>query len=213
LKRRRRYGPRSPDVGERGTRTRQQIIDSTLELLAKRGLHDTIVDDIAIGAGVSRATLYQYFESKDALFLEMVDESGSELLRVVAELGVLGPTAEGYADLEGWLRSWASVYDKYATIFIQWAHVDVPNGQLRPRLVRFLEVCISRLSERLTIAGVEGVDPDAIAIALIAVIERCNYFRHTRRLPFRDDDVLENLAKVTQLVLFPDTPRELLAAS
>jgi AcrR family transcriptional regulator len=213
IQRRPSYARSSPSVGKRGAMTRQHIIESALRLLAERGFHGTLVDDIATEAGVSRATLYQYFESKDQLFIELVDESGAELLGVVRQIGPLGPTEEGLANLAWWLRAWASVYDKYATIFIEWAHVDAPHAQLRPRLVQFLEACIEQLSRTFETAGVEDIDPDATAVAFIAVIERCNYMRHTRHVGIATDDLLDSLTILSQLVLFPSTPHALLAAS
>jgi AcrR family transcriptional regulator len=51
------YGPTSPSVGERGARTREQIVDAALRLFASQGFHNTLVDEIAGAADVSRATL------------------------------------------------------------------------------------------------------------------------------------------------------------
>ena len=97
------YGAASPVVGARGARTRQQIVDVALQLFAERGFHGTVVEDIARSVGISRATLYQYFASKEEIFRELVEESGSAQLRVMRRLGRLGPTAEGFDNLHWWL--------------------------------------------------------------------------------------------------------------
>ena len=54
-------------------------------------------------------------------------------------LGRLGPTAEGFDNLHWWLGEVTWVYEKYATLFVQWANVDTPEGPLRPMLGRFLK--------------------------------------------------------------------------
>src|SRR4051812_1211981 len=87
------YGAASPVVGARGARTRQQIVEVALQLFAEHGVQATIVDDIAQSVGISRATLYQYFASKEEIFRELLEESGAALLRVMRRLGRLGPTA------------------------------------------------------------------------------------------------------------------------
>ncbi|MEA2128635.1 MAG: hypothetical protein QOJ85_1526, partial [Solirubrobacteraceae bacterium] len=75
------YGPSSPVVGERGSRTRQLLLDAALGQFAQRGFHATVVDDIARAAGVSRATLYQYFDSREQIVTELLEECGAALMR------------------------------------------------------------------------------------------------------------------------------------
>lgn len=52
-----------------------QIIEAALELFGKKGLARTRLEDIAVRAGVSKGTIYLYFENKEALFKEMVRET------------------------------------------------------------------------------------------------------------------------------------------
>jgi TetR/AcrR family transcriptional regulator, repressor of fatR-cypB operon len=55
---------------------RAAILDATLRLIARSGLHSSPVDVVAREAGVSAGTLYRYFPSKDALinalYLEVI---------------------------------------------------------------------------------------------------------------------------------------------
>ncbi|MFG3022345.1 TetR/AcrR family transcriptional regulator [Streptomyces sp. NPDC048254] len=207
------YGPKSPVVGERGTRTRRQIVDVTLDLFATWGFHATSVDDIARAAGISRATLYQYFESKDQIFVELMEECGSALLRVVRRLGPLGPTAEGFDNLHWWLGEWAWVYDKYATMFVQWAHIDSSEAALGEMVTRFSDAYADRISVRLESSGVRTADLRNTSSALAALVHRVNYLRHVgENRGLTDEMVVDSLAVVVQLALFPGTPAEILAA-
>ena len=52
-----------------------QIIDAALEVFGQKGLARTRLEDIAVRAGVSKGTIYLYFESKEALFKEMIRET------------------------------------------------------------------------------------------------------------------------------------------
>jgi AcrR family transcriptional regulator len=216
--RRESYGPKSRVVGERGARTRQHIVEVTLRLFADQGFHETSVDDIAKAAEVSRATLYQYFESKDDIFVELLDECGSALMRVVRRLGPLGPTAEGFDNLHWWLGEWAYVYDKYATMFRQWAHVDTPSVSLPALVGGFLDAYAKRIADRLDRSQLVAddtpwADGRVLATALAAVVHRVNYFRHSGvSRGLRDEAILDTLAVTVQLVLFPDTPPQALAS-
>jgi AcrR family transcriptional regulator len=59
-------------------RTRQALVDAGLELFRARGFDDTRVQDIVDQAGVSPATFFNYFPSKDAL-LEAQAEQTADL--------------------------------------------------------------------------------------------------------------------------------------
>lgn len=53
---------------------RKQIMDAALRVFATKGYHGTSVSDLVDAAGVARGTFYLYFESKSAIFHELVDE-------------------------------------------------------------------------------------------------------------------------------------------
>jgi AcrR family transcriptional regulator len=199
-------------VGVRGAQTRQQILAVALEIFAERSFHDVSVDDLAKAAGVSRATLYQYFESKDEIFAELLEECGSTLMRLIRRLGPLGPTTQGFDNLHWWLGEWAWVYDRYATMFAQWDHIETSDTAFRPMVTGFVDAYAGRIAERLTAAGFAGIDRVDTAAALLLVVHRFNYLHHTGRgAGLSVDELHDGLAVVLQRVLFPETPPEVLA--
>lgn len=206
------YGPTSPTVGSRGAKTRRQIVEAALQCFTERGFHATAVDDIAKLADISRATLYQYFESKEAIFIELMDESGGSLNRVTRRLGVLGATAEGYDNLHWWLGEWTWVFDRYAPMFIEWMNVNSPNAPLRPKLDEFVDFHTERFVAALQAGGFTGPNPAASSILATALFTRFNYIRHVYRPGLTDAHLLDSLATAVQLFLFPETPASVLAA-
>ncbi len=52
----------------RSQRTEQRLLDAAADLFLRYGVAKTSMDEIARAAGVSKATLYRYWPSKDALF-------------------------------------------------------------------------------------------------------------------------------------------------
>jgi AcrR family transcriptional regulator len=60
-----------PDVS---AERKQQIYQAAMSCFASKGYHLTTMDDIASECGLSKGTLYWYFDSKKALFLSLFQE-------------------------------------------------------------------------------------------------------------------------------------------
>jgi AcrR family transcriptional regulator len=117
---------------------REQLLAVALEEFGRRGFHLTQMDHVADAAQVSKALLYQHFDSKEALFAEVtalvVDEVGGRL-------NIATQAAEGSLDR---VRATVRVIFDYATQEpLAWAvivrHLDKPEvgvelGELRDRL-------------------------------------------------------------------------------
>src|SRR5512139_3216729 len=58
---------------QRSEETRSRILESAIKLFSKRGYNKASVDDICAEAGISKGALYHHFESKQALFLALLD--------------------------------------------------------------------------------------------------------------------------------------------
>ncbi len=52
---------------------REQILSHAVRLFAERGYHLTQISDIIEAAGIARGTFYLYFDSKRAIFSELLD--------------------------------------------------------------------------------------------------------------------------------------------
>lgn len=207
------YGPSSPAIGARGASTRGRITEVSLELFGRVGYFDTSVDAIAKAAGVSRATLYQYFKGKDEIFLELLNECGSALFRVARRIGPLGPDDVGFDNLNWWLGEWSWVFEKYSTMFIQWTAIASSDTKVRPEITRFVRSYNHRVAERLAASGLTGIDPDVAAMTMTALVHRMNLFVHTNRGYGRSPkDTVDTLSVFLQLVLFPDTPPSVLTS-
>jgi len=64
---------------------RRQLLDVACGVFATRGFHATSMEDVASAAGVTKPVLYQHFPSKRALFVELLEDVGQELLGRLAE--------------------------------------------------------------------------------------------------------------------------------
>ena len=62
---------------------RKEIIKSAEKLFISRGFDDTTMDDIALEAALSKGTLYNYFKSKEDLYLIVAAQSIKKLNDII----------------------------------------------------------------------------------------------------------------------------------
>ena len=80
---------------------RIQIKDTALKVFSAKGYHETSVTDLVDAAGVARGTFYLYFDSKEAIFLELLDD-----LTVHLRSNIVGiDTSTGMASMEHQLHA------------------------------------------------------------------------------------------------------------
>jgi AcrR family transcriptional regulator len=66
--------PPPPSTGRaRNPRTHQAILDATVQLLGELGYQDLSIERVAARAGVGKATIYRWWNSKGALVIEAME--------------------------------------------------------------------------------------------------------------------------------------------
>lgn len=71
----------SPDTHQRRKEARPaELLAAALDLFVERGYAGTKLDNVAAKAGVSKGTLYLYFDSKEALFKAVIEQGILPLL-------------------------------------------------------------------------------------------------------------------------------------
>ncbi|MCY7483249.1 TetR/AcrR family transcriptional regulator [Paenibacillus alvei] len=60
-------------------------MNAALYLFANKGYHCTKISDVVKAAGVSQGTFYWYFQSKEQIVLELIDEGKEKLSKVIAQ--------------------------------------------------------------------------------------------------------------------------------
>ena len=64
---------------------RQLLLDTALKLFNEQGYHATGIDLILGNSGVSKATLYKHFRSKDELILSALTQRHEQIFSVIKE--------------------------------------------------------------------------------------------------------------------------------
>ena len=71
-----------------------EILDAALAVFAQKGFAATKLDDIAAKAGITKGTIYLYFDSKQALFEALARQSvGAQIDAVTAQLANFSGTS------------------------------------------------------------------------------------------------------------------------
>jgi AcrR family transcriptional regulator len=99
----------------------EEIIEAAIEVFGERGFAHTKLDEVARRAGVSKGTLYLYFDSKDALFRAMMKQRLEAKIASSEEL------------VRNWTGSSADLLRAYVTM--HWASVNQPQNVRLIRLV------------------------------------------------------------------------------
>lgn len=140
---------RHPQTQEQWNAKRSRIIAAAIQVFAQRGFHATRIDHIAEAAGIGKGTIYQYFSTKDDLFLAVYDfwmDSYEAAMQRAAAAHADDPLAAADALIETAIAFYEE-HAAYAPILLEfWAHA------LRSDNPHFLER-IQQMKETLRTIG------------------------------------------------------------
>jgi len=91
---------------------RAQLLIRGRELFEKQGLKKTSVDELAEVAGISKGAFYLFFESKEELFLEILEQLEQEIQTKILEF-TIKPKANNRKNVGDLLRTFLLTRDTY----------------------------------------------------------------------------------------------------
>lgn len=107
-------------IAERKSREKEErrslILEKAKDLILERGIPSLNMQDIADAAELSKATLYLYFQSKEALLLEILDESVDAFVAYVEER--IDPTDSGIGALKKLWGSYLTLFSSSPDLFV-----------------------------------------------------------------------------------------------
>lgn len=160
-------------------RRRQQLLDVALKLFASRGFNATTMDEIAEAAGVTKPLLYQHFDSKRALYLELVDSVAQSLLEAI---GKAVAEAEGpRQQVEGGFAAYFHLVVTRADAFNLLFGSDLPNDPELSRAVRDVDSTVAEAIDSLIDAGLEEDHRRMLAHAVVGMAEAASRYYLTTR--------------------------------
>ena len=174
---------------------RQQLLDVSLEIFAARGFHGASMNDVAEAAGVTKPVLYQHFDSKDALYLELVDEMGQRLeeaiMKAVADAD--GPRQQVEAGFRAYFRWCIGQGAAFQVIFAERNRAD---PELAGAAMRVERMVADRVASLIAIEGLSDDARHVLALGVVGIAESTS--RHWLRLGLGEgtdaDDFAEQVA-------------------
>ncbi|GAA1505712.1 TetR/AcrR family transcriptional regulator [Nocardioides humi] len=179
--------------GTRAFRTVRQLAEAAVEVFEESGFHLAQVGDIAERAGVSRATFYNYFASKEELLRYLVLEAFPALL-ATRETTDETPWQRVRSSTDAYLRA----YEQHATLMHVWSEAAARNdemaGLLRDMRGPFLartERSIRRLQEQGLASS--ALDATYAAHALTGMVSNFAYTWFVEGVAYERDRAVETL--------------------
>lgn len=149
---------------------RRQLLDVALVVFAREGYHDASMNDVAEAAGVTKPVLYQHFESKRELYLELLSDVGGRLERAIAAAtaDAGGPRQQVEAGLRAYFRFVADERDAFLLLFAGGSGTD----QEFEAVGRKVEASIARfVAELIEVEGLDAVERTLLAHGVVGAAE------------------------------------------
>jgi AcrR family transcriptional regulator len=153
--------PRRAPVQERSRAKVEKFLEIASALIAARGSDALRMNDIAMEAGVSIGSLYQYFPDKAAIIRALAERFNAQGRACIAD--ALAPVR----DNAGLRRAFATLIDVYYGLFLaEPVRRDIWCGTQADRALRDLELADSRANGAVLAAAMARARPRADRAAL-----------------------------------------------
>ena len=186
-------------MGKRASDTRQRIVDSAYLLFYKTGFLRTGIDSVAEAAGITKRTLYQHFDSKDALIEAVLADQHDLMLARIQEWAqpVSDDPAAMLTNLFAAFEQWATQRRWRGSGFTRAAieFADSPGHPARRAARRHKAAVEAWLAEAFAGHGI--VAAGQLARELMLLIEGC----HVLALIHRDTSYIRVAAEAAAALL------------
>ncbi len=159
-----RAGPVTP----RGQKTRAKLLKAAESIFGEKGYERASIADITRKGGVALGTFYVYFPDKQSIFVEVVDELGSRLRRLIGESTA---ACESRMDVEReGLRTFFEFVREHPNLYKVVRQAEfVDEACYRRYYDRFAKGYVTGLSQAMTAGEVRRMDPETLAYCLMGI--------------------------------------------
>jgi AcrR family transcriptional regulator len=167
----------------RGQRTRAALVRAAALVFERDGFLDARIADIAAEAEVATGSFYTYFDSKEAIFGEVVDELIDELYHQSHVGDMAGPDPDPVARIAAANRLYVGAVARHAGLYAVMVQVASINADFRRRRQDSRSAFIERAARGLRQLQETGradpsLDPQLTAAMLCGMVESFAEVRH-----------------------------------
>jgi AcrR family transcriptional regulator len=148
---------------------RRQLFEVALTLFAEHGYAATTMDDIAEAAGVTKPLVYQHFDSKRALYLELLNVFSHEMIEriVQATAAAEGPRQQVELGFAGYFELMVDNEDAFRLLYGR----DAPDDPELGAALHRVEEAIAEAIDPLIDAGLDPAHRLLLAHAVVGMAE------------------------------------------
>ena len=180
----------------------QRLLDAGIQVFGTKGYFPARVDDIVKVAKTSHGTFYLYFANKEDLFRALVLDVTEEIGELVESLGPLTPDDESFEMLRDWLGRFGEIHRRYGPVIKAWTEAEIDSSEFGRLGANMLGDFVIKLGQRIAKSGAVVADPQLAALALVAMIERSNYYAISGQIGDGTADVTDTLTEIAFASLF-----------
>jgi AcrR family transcriptional regulator len=134
-------------TAESKSENRRRLLEAAADGFARKGLDDANINEISLAAGFAKGTVYNYFDSKEELFLAVVEEACELAAAGSREVSAGAPTRERLRAAVASDVEWARAHEAFARVLVR--EVLTPNPRFYQRVLEAAAPFISRVREIL----------------------------------------------------------------
>jgi len=188
------------------TERRRQLLVVAAQTFGTEGYHGASMNDIAKAAGVTKPVVYQHFDSKHELFLELLRTVGAEVETVVGD--ALDTDLDPRLMIENALRAYFRYFEdhrhSFGMVFGDGVLGEPDFAAERRGLEHNLAL---RISEQIDIAGVDRTGRRVIAHGIVGLCEGAVRYCLDAEQPPDVDALVELVGELVWAGLRGERPR------
>lgn len=152
--------------------TRSRIMDAALDVFARKGYHDTRLDEIVTESTTSKGAIYFHFPNKEQLFLALVDQFADLLeRRVTAAIAQETGMIRVRLALETVIATFSKYRRPAKILLVQAVGLGAPFESKRNGVTdRFAQLIAGYLQEAVDAGDIAPVDVEVVAYAWMGAI-------------------------------------------
>lgn len=155
---------------------RDAILDTAAQCFAERSFAAASMNDIASACGTSKARLYHYYESKDAILFDLLDRHTQRLLALIAQTEAqaqrqkLDDRATLHALVRAFLQEYESSATRHAALLNDTKFLSEEPRELIRGRQRDVIAAMTRFLERAYPERLRRSNPTAVTMMLLGMI-------------------------------------------
>jgi AcrR family transcriptional regulator len=132
---------------ERRERTRRALLDAAAKLFCDKGMEGTSIDELAAAAGYTKGAFYTHFDSKEDIYLALLDERFDAQLARLEEMLAGEDATEEARQAAAQAISIAQADDEWKRLYFEFVSYAMRNERFREKLAERHRDLRDRLTE------------------------------------------------------------------